>query len=341
MLRDRPGPARAAALEHGDHLGVGRRHRGAAAAATPARDEGQGACGQGRSQAGNAHGDSGRAPLEAHPPNGVYPAGGPLVSSPGGGLACGVPEAPEPDFPFDAVLFDLDGTLVATDRIWVEAADRGCRRAFRELGLERDPPDGAGWMSLVGLPLDQGFRALFPDLEPEALAVVVERCLEAEREALAAGVAELLPGAREALEDLRRRGVKTAIASNCGGEYLAAMCDGLGLGALVDEAWCLDSPGVETKADMLRLALERFETRSAVMVGRSMDGPRGGARQRLAARAPRARLRAGRRAHRGGCRDRRAWTSSCRACSAANAGSRRRCASWASSTRKACLAAST
>ena len=39
--------------------------------------------------------------------------------------------------PYDAVLFDLDGTLVATDRFWPQAARAGALLAFEELGLER------------------------------------------------------------------------------------------------------------------------------------------------------------------------------------------------------------
>ena len=37
---------------------------------------------------------------------------------------------------FRAALFDLDGTLIATDRFWIQAARVGARRAFQELGLE-------------------------------------------------------------------------------------------------------------------------------------------------------------------------------------------------------------
>ena len=175
-------------------------------------------------------------------------------------------------FPFDAVLFDLDGTLVATDRFWVQAADRGARRAFAERGLTRALPTEADWMSLVGLPLHEGFHALFEDLDEADRAHVLERCLEEERAALKDGGAALLPGAREVLGELRARGVRTGIASNCGAEYLEAMCagrgsGGLGLGALVDEAYCLDTPGIRTKADMLRRLCEVFDTRSAVMVG--------------------------------------------------------------------------
>jgi phosphoglycolate phosphatase-like HAD superfamily hydrolase len=173
----------------------------------------------------------------------------------------------EPPFPFDAVLFDLDGTLVATDRFWVRAADLGAGRAFAELGLERELPSAEQWMGMVGLPIEQAFDDVFADLAPEARVVVLRRCLEAEREALRAGGAAPLPGALETLAVLRARGVRLAIASNCGRPYLDSMLTRLPLGELVDEARCLDSTGVATKADMLADLLEVFGTRSAVMVG--------------------------------------------------------------------------
>src|SRR5438477_482957 len=69
---------------------------------------------------------------------------------------------------FDAVVFDLDGTLVATDRFWIESAERGARRALAALGLTRALPTANQWLSLVGLPLEIGFRSLFPELTDAA-----------------------------------------------------------------------------------------------------------------------------------------------------------------------------
>jgi len=170
-------------------------------------------------------------------------------------------------FPFDAVLFDLDGTLLATDRYWIPAARVGARRAFGELGLERALPSAEEWMELVGLPIEEGFEALFPDLDAQQVALVIRRCIEEEHFALAAGAAVLLPGVRDVLVELRARGVRLGIASNCSEAYLDAAMNGVGLGALVDEGRCLDSPGIRNKTDMLRDLLATFGTRSAVMVG--------------------------------------------------------------------------
>ena len=171
------------------------------------------------------------------------------------------------DFPFEAVLFDLDGTLVATDRFWVPAARVGAKRAFAELGIDRELPTAEEWMGLVGLPLAEGFDVLFSDMSVEARKLVLDRCVEEEHFALDAGKAALLPGALEVLKELSARGVRTGIASNCSQRYLDAAMQGMGLGKWIEEGRCLESRGVRTKADMVGDLLLTFQTRSAVMVG--------------------------------------------------------------------------
>lgn len=173
----------------------------------------------------------------------------------------------DPPFLFDAVVFDLDGTLVATDQFWVDAARAGAKRAFQELKLEREMPSAEQWMMVVGLPLALGFELVFPDLTAEQRARVLARCVEEENRALRAGRAALMPGAAETLADLRARGVRLGVASNCGQSYLDTVMNELGLARYIEAARCLDSPRVQSKGGMVADLLETFQTRAAVMVG--------------------------------------------------------------------------
>ncbi|HPF13881.1 MAG: HAD family hydrolase [Planctomycetes bacterium] len=174
---------------------------------------------------------------------------------------------------FEAVLFDLDGTLVATDRFWPDAARAGALRAFAELGVERTMPTSEDWMGLVGLPLAQGFDQLFADLSPDQRSHLLERCVEEEHRLLREGRAGLLPGVLSTLEWLHGEGFRIGVASNCSQAYLDAMLAGTGLGAWVHAARCLHSPGIRHKADMIEELLIEFRTRRALMVG-DRDGDR-------------------------------------------------------------------
>lgn len=170
-------------------------------------------------------------------------------------------------FPFDAVIFDLDGTLVATDQFWIPAARAATRRVFTERGIERPEPSGAEWMTLVGHPMAIGLRMVLPDLDAGDLDALQTACVEEEERALKAHGAQLLPGAHGALDELLHLGVPMGIASNCGRHYLQHMMDGLGLGRWIAEARCLDTPGIRNKAEMVADLMEVFGAQTGVMVG--------------------------------------------------------------------------
>lgn len=168
---------------------------------------------------------------------------------------------------FDAVLFDLDGTLVATDRFWIESAERGARRAFAALGRARALPTPAQWMSLVGLPLEVGFRGLFPELGEAERQAVLRACVEEEEALLRRAGVPAMEGAHEVVRALHGRGLALGIASNCQQSYLGHMLDALALRPFLRGALCRESPGIASKGAMVARLLADFGTRSAVMVG--------------------------------------------------------------------------
>lgn len=170
-------------------------------------------------------------------------------------------------FPFDSVLFDLDGTLVATDRYWPDAARKATRAFLADQGIEHAIPSTARWMEMVGLPLAESFDVTFAELEPAVRRALMGACIDEEHRLLARGQAALLPGVKETLNSFRGQGVKMGVASNCGDDYLDVMMNGLGLSKWIAEGRCLASRGIGNKADMIEDLLLTFGSRSAVMVG--------------------------------------------------------------------------
>ena len=205
-----------------------------------------------------AAGDRARSP-EAEPTDG--PDLGPSVPA-------GDPARARPAV--RAVVFDLDGTLVATDQFWIPAARAATRRVFAERGIDRPQPTGHEWMRLVGFPMDEGLRLVLPDLDDASMVALREACIEEEEAQLRAGRAALLPGAAAMLDELKARGLQLGIASNCGRGYLEHMMGALGLDRWVSEGRCLDSPGIRDKTEMVADILLHFGLEPggpAVMVG--------------------------------------------------------------------------
>ncbi|MFT5285281.1 MAG: phosphoglycolate phosphatase [Planctomycetota bacterium] len=168
---------------------------------------------------------------------------------------------------FDAVIFDLDGTLVATDRYWIPAARSATRRALEEFGLELTIPETRAWLRIVGLPLDEGLASLFPSFDADQIQKLASYCLEEEQALVSSDGAAMLPGVREALDELQAAGIKIGIASNCGASYIEHVASSLGLAKWASEMRCLDSAGIRDKGDMIADLLLSFDTRRAVMVG--------------------------------------------------------------------------
>jgi phosphoglycolate phosphatase-like HAD superfamily hydrolase len=180
--------------------------------------------------------------------------------------------------PPELVIFDIDGTLLATDAFWLEIGRRAVAAAYARHGVERELPDASRFLAAIGLPLP----AFWEEILPADLHFLLEE-VETEAEGLAdaafaTGHGALYPGARALLDELARARVHLALASNCGRRYLDSFQKAFGLATVVTEARCQDSPGVGSKADMVADILAASGTRDAVMVGdRDSD--------RLAARA--------------------------------------------------------
>jgi phosphoglycolate phosphatase len=169
--------------------------------------------------------------------------------------------------PPELVIFDVDGTLHDVASWWPDLIRRGVQQFAAENDLVLEVPDDDAAMAVVGEKLDGVWTPFLPGGEKHRWIELRSLVLPMEVAVLRSGGDFMFPGVRRLLEHLRELGLKVALASNCGLDYMEAMRHGQLLAELTDWQFCLATEGVSTKADMLRLALRAAGTDNAVMVG--------------------------------------------------------------------------
>lgn len=160
---------------------------------------------------------------------------------------------------FPTLLFDLDGTLLDSRRLAVDAATR----ALTELG--HPIPTEAHILSLIGLPEEAYYRGLLPEGAPSAHVEVLRRqeiaCLEQD--------APLFPGIRDWLAQLFRQGRRLGLVTNAGRGYMEAALRSSGLSKCLHVAFCTDD-GAD-KAGLVKMALRELRKPAAMIGDRESD----------------------------------------------------------------------
>ena len=178
----------------------------------------------------------------------------------------------------DPVIFDIDGTLLATDRFWLEVGRRAVRTVYERHGVDRELPSDRTFLAPIGMSMEVFWQNILPEELHHLCGEVEVEAQDLEEAAFAKGVGAMYPGALDLIRDLHADGRKVSLASNCGRRYLAAFQAAFDLSPLLESAYCIDSPGIRSKADMIGEIVAGKDPRRAVMIG-DRDSDRAAARE--------------------------------------------------------------
>ena len=169
--------------------------------------------------------------------------------------------------PPDLIVFDVDGTLHDTFQWWAPVIRAGLQRFAEREGIEVVMPTDNEAEAVVGM-RDAGVWSPFlPDEHKHRWADLRAVVLPMEVAEISSGTDYLFGGVRELLPHLRSCGIHVALASNCRSTYMNGMMQGHGLAAISDHQFCLDSPDVDHKTDMLLRAQQETGATRPIMVG--------------------------------------------------------------------------
>ncbi|MBF9254101.1 HAD family hydrolase [Pontibacter sp. 172403-2] len=160
----------------------------------------------------------------------------------------------------DSLIFDLDGTL------WNASAvvAKGVQTATKEAGYtHKITADDIS--SLAGLPHDEVYRKLFPDLSNEQRAELMEKCAKAEIDFLEAEGGQLYDKLEETLRYLHGK-YKLFIVSNCQDGYIEIFLHYHQLQRYFDGHACYGAAG-KPKADNIKAVVKDNGLQSAIYIG--------------------------------------------------------------------------
>jgi phosphoglycolate phosphatase len=160
------------------------------------------------------------------------------------------------------ILFDLDGTLWDSSDVVAESWNMLIRK---ETGEERGLT-GADIARNMGKTMNQIADDVFSDLEEDARYALARRCEVFENAYITEHGATLYDNVRETLAELKTRGAKLAVVSNCQKDYVKAFLDSMDMWKyFIDyEEW---GRTMLLKADNIKLVMERNGADKGIYVG--------------------------------------------------------------------------
>lgn len=160
---------------------------------------------------------------------------------------------------YDALIFDLDGTLWNSTVPVTEAWNRAA------LSLGKGPVTQETVQSIMGLPPEECFRKAFPHLSDKERQELAQACTQVEMELLRDHGAMLFPGVKEGLKTLSEK-FPLFVVSNCETDYLDIFLKKSGVGKYFKDADCYGNTGLN-KGDNLKGLVKRNGLQKPCYIG--------------------------------------------------------------------------
>jgi phosphoglycolate phosphatase len=172
----------------------------------------------------------------------------------------------------EAVIFDMDGTLLETATLLVQVHQR-VFATLREEGLyTQETPPVEILLSCLGMLLDDIWRKVMPDGSEAARQRADVLLLQYELEGLENGEGQLYPYVEDTLRELKARGLKLFVASNGLEDYVKGIVHHKGLTELFDGLYSAGEYATTSKVDLVaRLLADHGITRAWMVGDRSSD----------------------------------------------------------------------
>lgn len=166
-----------------------------------------------------------------------------------------------------AVLFDMDGTLLQTEKLSTPAFQQTFAELRRRGIWHAETPDESVLTNVLGMTLETLWDTLLPGAPEEVKKLADRLMLQYEIQLLQDGITDLYPGVRETLQHLHANGYALFVASNGLEEYIDAVCEHFQLKPLFTDLYSAGRFQTRKKSQLVAKLLEDYQVQQAVMVG--------------------------------------------------------------------------
>jgi len=168
---------------------------------------------------------------------------------------------------YEALLFDLDGTLFETGEFAIPAFIKTFERLQSQGRYSGPIPTAEAIVSTFGMVMDDLWHQLIPDAHPNVLLEAGNILVDEEVALLQSGVGNLYEGVVETLRRLKDSGKRLYVASNGGERYVKAVVHYKGLDDLISYAYTAGEFATRRKEELVARILTDIGTKRAIMVG--------------------------------------------------------------------------